>query len=88
MESGGKTSVVTPSQFVNLDMKKKLVLNIIVPPLDPKFYVFRSFKIMPRAQNAHAYVNAAFLLKFNENKTKVEAASICFGGINPSVRAY
>lgn len=66
-------------------MSKKLILNIILPPLDSKFYVFRSFKIMPRAQNAHAYVNAAFLLKFNQDKTKVEAATVCFGGINPIV---
>lgn len=37
---------------------------------------------MPRAQNAHAYVNAAFLFKFNGDI--VESARICFGGISPS----
>lgn len=83
MESGGKTSTVTPVQYVKMDMKKKLVLNVMLPPLDPKLYVFRSFKIMPRAQNAHAYVNGAFLIKFNTTKSKVESASVCFGGINP-----
>lgn len=36
---------------------------------------------MPRAQNAHAYVNAAFLLEFNGDI--VQSARICFGGINP-----
>lgn len=36
---------------------------------------------MVRAQNAHAYVNAGFLLKFKSNI--VESARICFGGINP-----
>lgn len=36
---------------------------------------------MPRAQNAHAYVNAAFLLKFNGDV--VDSARICFGGIDP-----
>lgn len=36
---------------------------------------------MPRAQNSHAYVNAGFLLKF-ENGI-VSTASLCFGGISP-----
>lgn len=40
---------------------------------------------MPRAQNAHAYVNAAFLIKFNENMDQVLSATACFGGINPQV---
>lgn len=37
---------------------------------------------MPRAQNAHAYVNAAFLVKMSQSK--VEKATLCFGGINPT----
>lgn len=36
---------------------------------------------MIRAQNAHAYVNAAFLLQI-ENAL-IKSARICFGGINP-----
>lgn len=38
---------------------------------------------MPRGQNAHAHVNAAFLFKFNSSKTLVESANIVYGGINP-----
>lgn len=37
---------------------------------------------MPRAQNAHAYVNAAFLLKITAGI--VSSARICFGGITPN----
>lgn len=37
---------------------------------------------MPRAQNAHAYVNAAFLVELDK-ETKVKRARICFGGIRP-----
>lgn len=36
---------------------------------------------MPRAQNAHAYVNAGFLFKFEEGI--VTSARMCFGGISP-----
>lgn len=41
---------------------------------------------MPRAQNAHAYVNAGFLIIFNNESGNVEDATLVFGGINPSVR--
>uniref|UniRef100_A0A1B0D1G8 Aldehyde oxidase/xanthine dehydrogenase a/b hammerhead domain-containing protein n=1 Tax=Phlebotomus papatasi TaxID=29031 RepID=A0A1B0D1G8_PHLPP len=40
---------------------------------------------MPRAQNAHAYVNAAFVYEFADaSKEKLLKATICFGGINPN----
>jgi xanthine dehydrogenase/oxidase len=44
---------------------------------------FVSYKIMPRAQNSHAHVNAGFLFKFNINDT-LDAATIVFGNINPT----
>lgn len=37
---------------------------------------------MPRAQNAHAFVNAGFLFDV-EKSGKVNCARICFGGIEP-----
>lgn len=67
-----------------MDMKKKLIKCVTLPALDPAVHFFRSFKIMPRAQNAHAYVNGAFLVKTNDGKDSVEMARICFGGINPN----
>nr|CAD7400540.1 unnamed protein product [Timema poppensis] len=41
--------------------------------------------IMPRAQNAHAYVNAGFLMKLSEDGTGkvVQKPNIVFGGIDP-----
>lgn len=36
---------------------------------------------MPRAQNAHAIINAGFLFKFNNNL--VEKCTIIYGGVNP-----
>ncbi|XP_055625820.1 xanthine dehydrogenase/oxidase-like isoform X3 [Toxorhynchites rutilus septentrionalis] len=83
-ESGGKTICISPLEFVQTNMNKRVIWNVILPSLDPSVYFFKSFKIMPRAQNAHAYVNGAFLMKFNEAKNSVESARICFGGINPN----
>ncbi len=44
-------------------MDKKVLLKVILPVLNPESHVFKSYKITPRSQNAHAYVNAAFLVK-------------------------
>ncbi|XP_037034825.1 indole-3-acetaldehyde oxidase-like isoform X2 [Bradysia coprophila] len=79
--NGNSTSSVSVAEYLKTDMTKKVLLNVKLPTLDPTTYKFRSYKIMPRAQNAHAYVNAAFLFKFNGDI--VESARICFGGINP-----
>ncbi|CAD6991713.1 unnamed protein product [Ceratitis capitata] len=47
-------------------------------------FVYHSYKITPRAQNAHAYVNAAFLLDMDVTAWGiVNSARLCFGGINP-----
>jgi xanthine dehydrogenase/oxidase len=78
-----KSLGTSPKEFIASDMKKKVITKIILPAYDPAKFIFRSYKIMPRAQNAHAYVNAAFLLQFNEEQ-KIASAKLCFGGINPS----
>ena len=43
-------------------MDRKVVTKILMPALS-KMHVFRTFKITPRHVNAHAYVNAAFLVR-------------------------
>lgn len=70
-----------PSDFVNISMRRKVIGKIIFPAL-PNSSVFRSYKIMSRAQNAQSYVNAAFMVQFNDNKDAVKLAKFCFGGIN------
>jgi xanthine dehydrogenase/oxidase len=74
---------VSPAEFIKEDMTKKIFMKISLPALDSYKYVYRSYKIMPRAQNAHAYVNAAFLFEFDDAKENVLSARICFGGIKP-----
>ncbi|CAH1116797.1 unnamed protein product [Phaedon cochleariae] len=71
----------SPNNFLKVDMRRRVIKNIILPALDDKSHKYLTYKIMPRAQNAHAMVNAGFLIKF-ENDV-VQDARIVYGGINP-----
>ncbi|KAJ8719484.1 hypothetical protein PYW08_011659 [Mythimna loreyi] len=77
----GKKKTLTPAQFLKYDMQGVLMLNIELPPLNNS-YVFRSYKIMPRNQNALAIVNSAFLIKLSKRNI-VERARIVYGNISP-----
>lgn len=43
---------------------------------------------MPRGQNAHAYVNAGFLIELNKNNNTITKATVVYGGIRPSVSLF
>ena len=43
---------------------------------------------MPRAQNAHADVNAGFLFKLDAETKVIERPNIIFGGINPDFVSF
>ncbi|XP_031636493.1 xanthine dehydrogenase-like [Contarinia nasturtii] len=81
----GLVRTYSPKEFLSLDMLQKVILSVVFPKLAPDQFVFRSYKVMPRAQNAHAMVNAAFLFEFgmNDGKASVKSCQICYGGINP-----
>ncbi|XP_055688260.1 uncharacterized protein LOC129792886 [Lutzomyia longipalpis] len=83
VDGNGMHRVVFVEDFLYKSMRHQLILKITLPPLDPEKYRFLSYKIMPRAENAHAIVNAGFLFKFNAEKTITYSARICYGGINP-----
>ncbi|KAL8561663.1 hypothetical protein ACOMHN_001395 [Nucella lapillus] len=69
-------------EFVrSVNMKGKVLVAVELPALDPQDH-FKSFKITPRSQNAHAYVNAAFRFKMFENSQILGHPSIVIGGIN------
>uniref|UniRef100_A0A336MA50 CSON013979 protein n=1 Tax=Culicoides sonorensis TaxID=179676 RepID=A0A336MA50_CULSO len=82
-EADGKTSSVKPSEYLKTQMSNKVITKITLPPLPVEKYIFRSYKIMPRAQNAHAYVNAGFLIEINDKRDKVMKANFVYGGIRP-----
>ncbi|XP_055604383.1 uncharacterized protein LOC129752632 [Uranotaenia lowii] len=81
---GTNSRVSVPIEDIStLDMKKKIILEVTLFPLEPDTHEFKSFKIMSRAQSVKSYVNAAFMFQFNKGKTTIQSTSICYGGINP-----
>ncbi|KAG5346431.1 XDH dehydrogenase, partial [Acromyrmex charruanus] len=69
-------------EFLDLDMHHKIIYSVVLPSLDDTKYVCRFYKIMPRAQNACAHVNAGFLFKLDDNGEVLELPNIIFGGID------
>ncbi|KAK0168931.1 hypothetical protein PV327_002687 [Microctonus hyperodae] len=80
LESPGQKKSINFMQFLETDMNHKIIYSIMIPALKPE-YVYRSYKIMPRAQNAHAHVNAGFLFKLDARQMILEKPNIIFGGI-------
>ncbi|XP_059083877.1 uncharacterized protein LOC131881124 isoform X2 [Tigriopus californicus] len=77
----GSTMLYAPSDWLSLDMAKKIIFFIQMPVLADN-EVFMSYKITPRSQNAHAYVNAAFRAKIDPNSFVVQdKPNIVYGGI-------
>nr|XP_031846555.1 xanthine dehydrogenase 1-like isoform X1 [Nomia melanderi]XP_031846556.1 xanthine dehydrogenase 1-like isoform X1 [Nomia melanderi]XP_031846557.1 xanthine dehydrogenase 1-like isoform X1 [Nomia melanderi]XP_031846559.1 xanthine dehydrogenase 1-like isoform X1 [Nomia melanderi]XP_031846560.1 xanthine dehydrogenase 1-like isoform X1 [Nomia melanderi] len=81
VEAGGKKTIMNYLDFLEMDMKHKIIYSTVLPALGSE-YKYRSFKIMPRAQNAHAHVNAGFLLKLDGTGKVLEKPNIIFGGIH------
>ncbi|XP_018020416.2 xanthine dehydrogenase, partial [Hyalella azteca] len=63
-----------------LDLRGKVIVAMLLPPL-PAGTRVRSYKITPRAVNAHAYVNAALRLLLGDDLTVKEAPRLLFGGL-------
>ncbi|XP_050309802.1 uncharacterized protein LOC126745822 isoform X2 [Anthonomus grandis grandis] len=77
---------VSPENFLKINMHQKVLKQIILPPykstVADNFY-YTTYKIMTRAQNAHAIVNAGFLYKLSP-AGDVQFARIVYGAINPT----
>lgn len=79
----GEETFVSLEQFLETDMSRKVILKVTLPPLPPDTKL-RTFKITPRAVNAHAYVNACFRMRLNPDDgfRVTEKPVIVLGGIN------
>ncbi|XP_075976672.1 uncharacterized protein LOC142976940 [Anticarsia gemmatalis] len=83
--SRGRKTILKVRELLRYDMTGKLMLNVELPPMSDK-HVFRSYKIMPRNQNALAIVNAAFLFKIKTRRGQkiIDDVSIVYGNIDPN----
>ncbi|XP_052742294.1 uncharacterized protein LOC112057812 [Bicyclus anynana] len=79
-DGNGVTATYTMQDFLEVNMDGKLIVNFLLPPQAPT-HIFRSFKIMPRSQNALAIVNAAFSVNFVYG-TIVDSINITYGNIS------
>ncbi|XP_008216630.2 xanthine dehydrogenase [Nasonia vitripennis] len=78
----GSKNSLNLREFLQIKMNKKILYSIVIPALG-KEYMYKSYKVMPRAQNAHALVNAGFLFKLDNTGKVLEKPNILFGGIRP-----
>lgn len=70
-------------KMYEISMTNKLIVSMSLPPIDENKYIFKTYKITPRAISAHAYVNAAFVIPYDAGSGKVtERPTLLFGGIS------
>ena len=62
--------------FLQLDMTGCVIVSITIPTLTAG-QKLTTFKIMPRHANAHAYVNAGFLMTVDSNQNGAWFCSHC-----------
>jgi len=82
----GGIEQVTLTEFLNTEMQGKFILSLMLPALSTD-YIIKTYKIMPRAGNAHAYINAGFCARIPAREsTRIDGKpTIVFGGIRPSL---
>ncbi|RUS82188.1 hypothetical protein EGW08_010070, partial [Elysia chlorotica] len=75
-----KKQTVSLADFLQVNMTCRVLTAVILPKLADNV-VYRSFKITPRWQNAHAYVNAAFKIAVKDQSIQGKP-SVVLGGIS------
>jgi xanthine dehydrogenase/oxidase len=77
---------VTPYQLLTTPLQGKLIYSVSLQPFDKTKTLIKTYKIMPRSQNAHAYVNAGFRFQVDANTLTVQALpTLVFGGISSTM---
>lgn len=64
-------------------MERKVIYSVSFKPYNKTNTFIKTYKIMPRSQNAHAYVNAGFKFDIDpSSKSVTTLPNMVFGGIN------
>ncbi|CAH1253092.1 XDH [Branchiostoma lanceolatum] len=81
-----ESQIMALGDFLGIAMNGKVICSLEIPPGKPED-VFRTYKVAPRSQNAHAYVNAGFRMTLDRHSdvTVVTKPSIVFGGVNKTM---
>ncbi|XP_032242989.2 xanthine dehydrogenase/oxidase-like [Nematostella vectensis] len=79
----GSSDEYTLMSFLNMDMKSKILVGLMIPLPTPATTFVRTYKVMPRAQNAHAYVNAGFATTLDKASLTGSSFRLVYGGIGP-----
>lgn len=82
VELGGKISTYTMTEFLDVSMDNKIIMKVNLPQLNESTCKLKTYKIMKRAQNTHAFVNAGLLFEFAGDNRTIKSANLCFGGIH------
>ena len=64
----------------------ELIESITLPFKQSASVKYNSWKVMPRHQNAHAYINGAALVEYSNDGKTVKNACLTFGGLGPGLR--
>ncbi|XP_030373934.1 xanthine dehydrogenase [Scaptodrosophila lebanonensis] len=84
-EHPGAQRVLTLLDYLHDTTPNLVIGGFLLRPYPTTKYLFNTYKILPRAQNVHAYVNAGFLIEWNDDQHHiVQSARICFGNLSPS----
>jgi xanthine dehydrogenase/oxidase len=74
--------LVSPLDLLTTPVNGKLIYSLDLKPFSNANTIIKTFKIMPRSQNSHAYVNAGFNFTFDPATLIVLECSMVFGGLS------
>ncbi|GAB0086119.1 Aldehyde oxidase/xanthine dehydrogenase [Sergentomyia squamirostris] len=83
VDTNNKKIIVTPENFLKIDMDKKVITKITMPQLNPDTNQLLTFKVTDRAQNGQIMMNSGFLFNINQSTGKISSCRIVYGGISP-----